>query len=127
MFLVSFEYNFCEVRLLIIAPLMKLFSYFRGHEGYAVRAQTQKHREATVSEPTEPPATPSTEVVPPAPTNSFQLEADLRKIGNGPEVIYKYLKVGVELKYDEKQYYTSKRIDISMSYVQIVKFKGGNK
>uniref|UniRef100_A0A8C8CUE7 RNA polymerase II-associated protein 3 n=1 Tax=Oncorhynchus tshawytscha TaxID=74940 RepID=A0A8C8CUE7_ONCTS len=51
-----------------------------------------KHRKATVSEPTEPPATSSTEVVPPAPTNSFQLEADLRKIGNGPEVIYKYLK-----------------------------------
>uniref|UniRef100_A0A8C7ILF3 RNA polymerase II-associated protein 3 n=1 Tax=Oncorhynchus kisutch TaxID=8019 RepID=A0A8C7ILF3_ONCKI len=50
------------------------------------------HSPATVSEPTEPPATPSTEVVPPAPTNSFQLEADLRKIGNGPEVIYKYLK-----------------------------------
>uniref|UniRef100_A0A8C8EP16 RNA polymerase II-associated protein 3 n=1 Tax=Oncorhynchus tshawytscha TaxID=74940 RepID=A0A8C8EP16_ONCTS len=45
-----------------------------------------------VNEPTEPPATSSTEVVPPAPTNSFQLEADLRKIGNGPEVIYKYLK-----------------------------------
>uniref|UniRef100_A0A8C8CVF3 RNA polymerase II-associated protein 3 n=1 Tax=Oncorhynchus tshawytscha TaxID=74940 RepID=A0A8C8CVF3_ONCTS len=40
----------------------------------------------------KPPATSSTEVVPPAPTNSFQLEADLRKIGNGPEVIYKYLK-----------------------------------
>ncbi|XP_020346588.1 RNA polymerase II-associated protein 3 isoform X2 [Oncorhynchus kisutch] len=64
----------------------------KGPGGGAVRAQTQKHREATVSEPTEPPATPSTEVVPPAPTNSFQLEADLRKIGNGPEVIYKYLK-----------------------------------
>ncbi|XP_055761153.1 RNA polymerase II-associated protein 3-like isoform X2 [Salvelinus fontinalis] len=64
----------------------------KGPEGYAVRAQTQQHREATVSEPTEPPATPSTELVPPAPTNSFQLEADLRKIGNGPEVIYKYLK-----------------------------------
>uniref|UniRef100_A0A673Z4S1 RNA polymerase II-associated protein 3 n=1 Tax=Salmo trutta TaxID=8032 RepID=A0A673Z4S1_SALTR len=79
------------VRLLTIAPL-RLFSYFRGPEGDAVRAQTQKHREATVSKPTEPPATPSTEVVPPAPTNSFQLEADLRKIGNGPEVIYKYLK-----------------------------------
>lgn len=85
-----------------IAPL-RLFSYFRGPEGDAVRAQTQKHREETVSIPTEPPATPSTEVVPPAPTNSFQLEADLRKIGNGPEVIYKYLKVGVELKYDEKR------------------------
>uniref|UniRef100_A0A8K9Y2E3 RNA polymerase II-associated protein 3 n=1 Tax=Oncorhynchus mykiss TaxID=8022 RepID=A0A8K9Y2E3_ONCMY len=79
------------LRLLTIAPL-RLFSYFRGPGGDAVRAQTQKHREATVSEPTEPPATPSTEVVPPAPTNSFQLEADLRKIGNGPEVIYKYLK-----------------------------------
>ncbi|XP_064795727.1 RNA polymerase II-associated protein 3-like isoform X1 [Oncorhynchus masou masou] len=64
----------------------------KGPGGDAVRAQTQKHREATVSEPTEPPATPSTEVIPPAPTNSFQLEADLRKIGNGPEVIYKYLK-----------------------------------
>ncbi|XP_036800661.1 RNA polymerase II-associated protein 3 isoform X4 [Oncorhynchus mykiss] len=64
----------------------------KGPVGYAVRAQTQQHREATVSEPTEPPATPSTELVPPAPTNSFQLEADLRKIGNGPEVIYKYLK-----------------------------------
>ncbi|XP_041716223.2 RNA polymerase II-associated protein 3 isoform X3 [Coregonus clupeaformis] len=66
----------------------------KGLEGDTVRAQTQKHREATVSEPTEPPATPSssTEVVPPAPANSFQLEADLRKIGNGPEVIYKYLK-----------------------------------
>uniref|UniRef100_A0A8C7F5N1 RNA polymerase II-associated protein 3 n=1 Tax=Oncorhynchus kisutch TaxID=8019 RepID=A0A8C7F5N1_ONCKI len=80
------------VRLLTITPLMRLFSYFRGPVGYAVRAQTQQHREATVSEPTEPPATPSTELVPPAPTNSFQLEADLRKIGNGPEVIYKYLK-----------------------------------
>uniref|UniRef100_A0A8K9X0Z1 RNA polymerase II-associated protein 3 n=1 Tax=Oncorhynchus mykiss TaxID=8022 RepID=A0A8K9X0Z1_ONCMY len=75
-----------------LTPLMMLFSYFRGPVGYAVRAQTQQHREATVSEPTEPPATPSTELVPPAPTNSFQLEADLRKIGNGPEVIYKYLK-----------------------------------
>ncbi|XP_070996882.1 RNA polymerase II-associated protein 3-like isoform X5 [Oncorhynchus clarkii lewisi] len=64
----------------------------KGPVRYAVRAQTQQHREATVSEPTEPPATPSTELVPPAPTNSFQLEADLRKIGNGPEVIYKYLK-----------------------------------
>ncbi|CAB1345916.1 unnamed protein product [Coregonus sp. 'balchen'] len=66
----------------------------KGLEGDTVRARTQKHREATVSEPTEPPATPSssTEVVPPAPANSFQLEADLRKIGNGPEVIYKYLK-----------------------------------
>uniref|UniRef100_A0A8K9UF98 RNA polymerase II-associated protein 3 n=1 Tax=Oncorhynchus mykiss TaxID=8022 RepID=A0A8K9UF98_ONCMY len=87
------HYGFCvNVLTPTLTPLMMLFSYFRGPVGYAVRAQTQQHREATVSEPTEPPATPSTELVPPAPTNSFQLEADLRKIGNGPEVIYKYLK-----------------------------------
>uniref|UniRef100_A0A3Q3Q3E8 RNA polymerase II-associated protein 3 n=1 Tax=Monopterus albus TaxID=43700 RepID=A0A3Q3Q3E8_MONAL len=30
--------------------------------------------------------------LPPPPTNSFQLEADLRKIGNQPEVIYRYLR-----------------------------------
>lgn len=32
------------------------------------------------------------EVIPPPPTNSFQLEVDLRKIGNHPELTYKYLK-----------------------------------
>uniref|UniRef100_A0A4W4EJA8 RNA polymerase II-associated protein 3 n=1 Tax=Electrophorus electricus TaxID=8005 RepID=A0A4W4EJA8_ELEEL len=32
------------------------------------------------------------EVIPPCPTNSFQLEADLRKIGDQPEARYKYLK-----------------------------------
>ncbi|GAA6100211.1 RNA polymerase II-associated protein 3 [Tachysurus ichikawai] len=32
------------------------------------------------------------QVIPPAPTNSFQLEADLRKIGNCPERTYQYLK-----------------------------------
>ncbi|KAI4878863.1 hypothetical protein NFI96_012046 [Prochilodus magdalenae] len=32
------------------------------------------------------------EVIPPPPTNSFQLEADLRKIGDQLEVSYKYLK-----------------------------------
>lgn len=30
--------------------------------------------------------------IPPPPTNSFQFEADLRKIGNQPEIIYSYLK-----------------------------------
>lgn len=30
--------------------------------------------------------------IPPPPTNSFQLEADLRKIGPQPELIYRYLK-----------------------------------
>ena len=32
------------------------------------------------------------QVVPPSPTNVFQLEADLRKIGNQPEITYKYLR-----------------------------------
>ncbi|XP_074554628.1 RNA polymerase II-associated protein 3 isoform X2 [Halichoeres trimaculatus] len=35
---------------------------------------------------------PSVTDLPPPPTNSFQLEADLRKIGNQPEVIYRYLR-----------------------------------
>ncbi|XP_062850759.1 RNA polymerase II-associated protein 3 [Trichomycterus rosablanca] len=32
------------------------------------------------------------DIIPPVPTNSFQLEADLRKIGHQPELGYKYLK-----------------------------------
>ncbi|KAF7694224.1 RNA polymerase II-associated protein 3 [Silurus meridionalis] len=32
------------------------------------------------------------QVPPPPPANSFQLEADLRKIGNHPELMYQYLK-----------------------------------
>lgn len=48
-----------------------------------------------ISHPPEPSAHPSSTVtdLPPPPTNSFQLEADLRKIGNQPEVIYRYLRV----------------------------------
>ncbi|XP_047431459.1 RNA polymerase II-associated protein 3 [Mugil cephalus] len=44
--------------------------------------------------PPEPPAIPSSTVtdLPPPPANSFQLEADLRKIGKEPEVIYRYLR-----------------------------------
>lgn len=47
--------------------------------------------------PPEPSDRPSSTVpdVPPAPTNSFQLEADLRKIGKQPEVIYRYLRVSL--------------------------------
>ncbi|XP_055367090.1 RNA polymerase II-associated protein 3 isoform X2 [Betta splendens] len=40
--------------------------------------------------PTNPSSTPAD--LPPPPTNSFQLEADLRKIGEQPEVIYRYLR-----------------------------------
>ncbi|KAL3048080.1 hypothetical protein OYC64_006789 [Pagothenia borchgrevinki] len=35
---------------------------------------------------------PSAADLPPPPTNSFQLEADLRKLGQQPEVIYRYLR-----------------------------------
>ncbi|XP_070848596.1 RNA polymerase II-associated protein 3 [Chaetodon trifascialis] len=47
-----------------------------------------------ITHPPEPSADPSPTVtdLPPPPTNSFQLEADLRKIGNQPEVIYRYLR-----------------------------------
>ncbi|XP_076579025.1 RNA polymerase II-associated protein 3 [Chaetodon auriga] len=46
-----------------------------------------------VTHPPEPSTDPSPTVtdLPPPPANSFQLEADLRKIGNQPEVIYRYL------------------------------------
>ncbi|XP_072235220.1 RNA polymerase II-associated protein 3 [Leuresthes tenuis] len=39
-----------------------------------------------------PPPSSTETGLPPPPANSFQLESDLRKIGNQPEVIYRYLK-----------------------------------
>lgn len=47
-----------------------------------------------IPQPPEPSAGPSPTVadLPPPPSNSFQLEADLRKIGKQPEVIYRYLR-----------------------------------
>uniref|UniRef100_A0A4W6D3J0 RNA polymerase II-associated protein 3 n=1 Tax=Lates calcarifer TaxID=8187 RepID=A0A4W6D3J0_LATCA len=53
-------------------------------------------REDVIHSP-EPSATPSPTVtdLPPPPTSSFQLEADLRKIGKQPEVIYRYLRVSI--------------------------------
>uniref|UniRef100_A0A671YL07 RNA polymerase II-associated protein 3 n=1 Tax=Sparus aurata TaxID=8175 RepID=A0A671YL07_SPAAU len=57
------------------------------------RKPKQPAPEETVHLP-QPSASPSSTVteLPPPPTNSFQLEADLRKIGNQPEVIYRYLR-----------------------------------
>lgn len=59
-----------------------------------VSKQKEKPRKEHLSGPTLTRTTPSTGsgVIPASPTNSFQLEADLRKIGNDPEVIYKYLR-----------------------------------
>ncbi|XP_035533766.1 RNA polymerase II-associated protein 3 [Morone saxatilis] len=56
--------------------------------------QTQQPAQEEIAHPPEPSASPSPPVtdLPPPPTNSFQLEADLRKIGKQPEVIYRYLR-----------------------------------
>ncbi|GAA6227015.1 RNA polymerase II-associated protein 3 [Lates japonicus] len=56
--------------------------------------QTERPAREDVIHSPEPSATPSPTVtdLPPPPTSSFQLEADLRKIGKQPEVIYRYLR-----------------------------------
>ncbi|KAL3977458.1 cell adhesion molecule-related/down-regulated by oncogenes [Sarotherodon galilaeus] len=54
----------------------------------------QPEQAGTVHPPPEPSTEPSSTGtdLPPPPTNSFQLEADLRRIGNQPETVYRYLK-----------------------------------
>lgn len=56
--------------------------------------QTKQPAREEITHPPEPSPGSSSTVTdpPPPPTNSFQLEADLRKIGNQPEVIYRYLR-----------------------------------
>ncbi|KAI3366894.1 hypothetical protein L3Q82_009538 [Scortum barcoo] len=56
--------------------------------------QTKHHAREEMTHPPKPSLTSSPTVTdpPPPPTNSFQLEADLRKIGNQPEIIYRYLR-----------------------------------
>lgn len=64
------------------------------------RKQTKQPAEE-ITHPPEPSTSPSPTVteLPPPPANSFQLEADLRKIGNQPEVIYRYLRVSLSLSF----------------------------
>ncbi|XP_075932195.1 RNA polymerase II-associated protein 3 [Anarhichas minor] len=61
-----------------------------------VSRQTKQPAQREAVHPPEPsPASPPTSTgadPPPPPTSSFQLEADLRTIGNQPEVIYRYLR-----------------------------------
>ncbi|KAM9334930.1 RNA polymerase II-associated protein 3 isoform 1-T2 [Symphorus nematophorus] len=56
--------------------------------------RTKQAEQEEVTHPPQPSTDPSPTVteLPPPPTNSFQLEADFRKIGNQPEVIYRYLR-----------------------------------
>ncbi|XP_026779620.3 RNA polymerase II-associated protein 3 [Pangasianodon hypophthalmus] len=68
-----------------------------GPDGDSFGKQNVLHKEEKVPGKTDQPLSLSSssvqhEVIPPAPTNSFQLEADLRKIGNHPELTYQYLK-----------------------------------
>ncbi|XP_032445947.1 RNA polymerase II-associated protein 3 [Xiphophorus hellerii] len=66
----------------------------------AAETQTQKHDRVPASrdagqsvqeKSTEAAEAPSSDV-PPAPSNSFQLESDLRKLSKQPEAVYRYLR-----------------------------------
>ncbi|XP_069556181.1 RNA polymerase II-associated protein 3 [Brachyistius frenatus] len=54
--------------------------------------QTKQPVQEEAVQPPEPSASSTVTDLPPPPSNSFQLEADLRKIRNQPRVIYRYLK-----------------------------------
>lgn len=62
------------------------------------QASEKQPKQPEQTETVHPPPEPSTEPsstgadLPPPPTSSFQLEADLRRIGNQPETVYTYLK-----------------------------------
>ncbi|KAJ8245472.1 hypothetical protein GJAV_G00271110 [Gymnothorax javanicus] len=57
-----------------------------------LEAQPTKRKEELTSQQAPPPSESDDITVPPLPVNSFQLEADLRKLKNHPEMMYKYLK-----------------------------------
>lgn len=73
---------------------MSLFC-FRGPQGDQAKASRSKAVEKLQDASEQAPSTSQQEsdILPPPPANSFQLEADLRKIGERPEMIYRYLKV----------------------------------
>ncbi|KAJ8373953.1 hypothetical protein SKAU_G00045330 [Synaphobranchus kaupii] len=60
----------------------------RGH----VEAQQMRRKEDLASQQAPPPSVSEPVTVPTLPVNGFQLEADLRKLKNHPEIMYKYLK-----------------------------------
>ncbi|XP_068442594.1 RNA polymerase II-associated protein 3 [Clinocottus analis] len=57
---------------------------------------TKQPAQREIAPPADPSASASSTAadcqLPPPPANSFQLEADLRRVGNQPEVIYRYLR-----------------------------------
>uniref|UniRef100_A0AAX7SNT8 RNA polymerase II-associated protein 3 n=1 Tax=Astatotilapia calliptera TaxID=8154 RepID=A0AAX7SNT8_ASTCA len=72
---------------MVFFVLLKVILHF-------TRQPKQPEQAETVHPPPEPSTEPSSTGtdLPPPPTNSFQLEADLRRIGNQPETVYRYLK-----------------------------------
>lgn len=66
----------------------------KGPQGDQAKASQSKAVEKLRDAPEQAPFTSQQEsdILPPPPANSFQLEADLRKIGERPEMIYRYLK-----------------------------------
>ncbi|XP_049330178.1 RNA polymerase II-associated protein 3 [Astyanax mexicanus] len=66
----------------------------KDSEGDSLRKQTALHKDKKAMEQTSSLSSTSvqSESIPPPPTNGFQLEADLRKIGDHLEVSYRYLK-----------------------------------
>ncbi|XP_075316054.1 RNA polymerase II-associated protein 3-like, partial [Odontesthes bonariensis] len=61
--------------------------------GPPVPKETSGSPEASAAPAEEaPPPPPAEEAPPPPPASSFQLEADLRQLGNRPEQIYRYLR-----------------------------------
>ncbi|XP_026220104.1 RNA polymerase II-associated protein 3 [Anabas testudineus] len=66
----------------------------RSPEQLPASRQTKQPVQKDSPHPSEPSAKPysTPSDLPPPPTNSFQLESDLRKIGNQPEVIYRFLR-----------------------------------
>ncbi|KAI1882235.1 hypothetical protein AGOR_G00248600 [Albula goreensis] len=61
-------------------------------EGGAAETRPVKCKEDRTSQQAPPPSVSEPTFIPALPTNSFQLEADLRRLKNHPQIMYKYLK-----------------------------------
>ncbi|XP_071399490.1 RNA polymerase II-associated protein 3 [Centroberyx affinis] len=85
------------------AKMIRIEEMPHSAERSAAAGRTEKPSQEKTGPPPEPPAAPSSSQTdvpppppplppPPPPASSFQLEADLRKIGARPEAVYRYLR-----------------------------------
>ncbi|XP_029317974.1 RNA polymerase II-associated protein 3 isoform X2 [Cottoperca gobio] len=81
-----------SAKMIKIEEIADIPSYSSGR--VPSNRRTKQLAQEGTAHPPAPSASPSATAahLPPPPTNSFQLEADLRRIGNQPEVIYRYLR-----------------------------------